>query len=313
MKFFRRGSSSPPQPAKAPIGPQPGVVSLKSLQEQVRQNRGDATGPMIRALEKGLWPEHLCANAGAISAQEQIALLKSCAAVVGLGGLGGHIATLLARAGVGSLVLCDPDSFEPSNLNRQAFCTQKSLGWKKAHIAAGFLESLGGLVNLKVLDQALTAKNALEILQPAHIVLDALDSPKPRLHAWQAAMKLNIPFVHGAVSGWSGQVATLAHDGAATLFDIYPQLKTAAAQQPGRDEAGQSRVPEDEKSRGVAHNFRDAQAPKPSPSVLAPAPATIAAIQVTEAIRILIGNQPAYLDKLLHWDGKAGSMKIFSL
>jgi molybdopterin/thiamine biosynthesis adenylyltransferase len=288
---------------------------------------------MIRALEKGLWPEHLCANSGAISAGEQILLLQSCAAVVGLGGLGGYIATLLARAGVGSLVLCDPDSFEPSNLNRQALCTSKSLGWKKAHIAAGFLESLGGLVNLKVIDQALTAKNALEILKPANIVLDALDSPKPRLHAWQAAMKLNIPFVHGAVSGWSGQVSTLTHDGAATLADIYPQLKTAAAQQSGRDEAGQGRILAekkggasgpasktnqartlaDEKGEAILPAFGDGQQPKPAPSVLAPAPAAIAAIQVTEAIRILTGNQPAYLDKLLYWDGKAGSMKIFSL
>jgi len=301
MKFFRRGSSSPP-PSQKPFSARERVVSLESLQEQARQNRGDATGPMIRALENGLWPEHLCANAGAITTGGQIALLKSCVAVVGLGGLGGHIATLLARAGVGSLVLCDPDLFEPANLNRQAFCTSKSLGWKKAHIAAGFLESLGGLVHLKVLDQALTAKNALEILQPAHIVLDALDSPTPRLHAWQAAMQLKIPFVHGAVSGWSGQVATLAHDGAATLFDIYPQLKAASAQQPGRETGG-----------AAAQNLGDAQEPKPAPSVLAPAPAAIAAIQVTEAIRILTGNQPAYLDKLLHWDGKSGSMKIFSL
>jgi molybdopterin/thiamine biosynthesis adenylyltransferase len=286
---------------------QPGVISLKSLQEQARQNHGDATAPMIRALEKGLWPEHLRANAGAVTADEQIRLLRSCVGIVGLGGLGGHIATLLARSGVGSMVLCDPDSFEPSNLNRQAFCTAKTLGWKKAQIAARFLESLGGLVNLKVIDQALTAKNALEILRPASIVLDALDSPGPRLDAWQAAMTLKIPFIHGGISGWSGQVATLTHDGKAQITDIYPQLKAAPEEQAGHGITPQALVSTKNKGMGAS------QQPKPSPSVLAPAPATIAAIQATEAIRILIGSQPAYKDKLLYWDGKSGSMKIFSL
>jgi tRNA A37 threonylcarbamoyladenosine dehydratase len=62
--------------------------------------------------------------------------------VAGLGGLGGTLALLLARVGVGRLLLADGDVFVPSNLNRQFLATGRSLGLNKARAAADDLQDI---------------------------------------------------------------------------------------------------------------------------------------------------------------------------
>ena len=57
-------------------------------------------------------------------------------AVYGCGGLGGYVVELLARVGVGSLLLFDPDVFTESNLNRQLYATRQTLGQSKSAEAA---------------------------------------------------------------------------------------------------------------------------------------------------------------------------------
>ena len=62
-------------------------------------------------------------------------LENSRVAVVGLGGVGGHVLETLARSGVGSLVLIDGDDVDESNLNRQIIATADNVGMPKAHAA----------------------------------------------------------------------------------------------------------------------------------------------------------------------------------
>ena len=75
-------------------------------------------------------------NRQALSDRECQALQACKVAVVGCGGLGGFVAEHLARIGVGSLRLVDADVFEETNLNRQLFCTEESLGVAKVEAAA---------------------------------------------------------------------------------------------------------------------------------------------------------------------------------
>ena len=63
-------------------------------------------------------------------------LAQSRVIVVGLGGVGGAAAEVLARSGVGALTLVDGDTFEPTNLNRQILCTVADVGKNKAEVAA---------------------------------------------------------------------------------------------------------------------------------------------------------------------------------
>ena len=74
---------------------------------------------MVALLQDGIWPERFRRNYGVFSADAMVRLLQTRVFVLGCGGLGGHVASLLARLGVGGLRLCDSDIFEESNLNRQ--------------------------------------------------------------------------------------------------------------------------------------------------------------------------------------------------
>ncbi|MDZ7761578.1 MAG: ThiF family adenylyltransferase [Desulfovermiculus sp.] len=86
------------------------------------------------ALGEGILPLRYLRNYGTMGLQGQAALLSSTAAIVGVGGLGGLIAELLSRMGVGHLVLIDGDCFEDNNLNRQLFATEETLGKSNVEI-----------------------------------------------------------------------------------------------------------------------------------------------------------------------------------
>ena len=63
-------------------------------------------------------------------------LRRSHVAVFGLGGVGSYAAETLARSGVGELTLIDRDTISPSNINRQLYALQSTVGQRKAEVAA---------------------------------------------------------------------------------------------------------------------------------------------------------------------------------
>ncbi|MBU2498772.1 MAG: ThiF family adenylyltransferase, partial [Proteobacteria bacterium] len=78
----------------------------------------------MAALGLGICPYRYLRNREAISLTEQLELAKAQVGLVGAGGLGGHIILLLARVGIGRLVVVDHDVFDETNLNRQALSTR---------------------------------------------------------------------------------------------------------------------------------------------------------------------------------------------
>ena len=87
---------------------------------------------MILLLRRhNIWPERFYRNAGVLNSREMARLLESRVFIAGCSVLGGHVAVLLARLGIGALRLCDPDVFEESHLNRQCFCTEQTLSRPK--------------------------------------------------------------------------------------------------------------------------------------------------------------------------------------
>ena len=79
--------------------------------------------------------ERYLRNKKSITESQQDALSKCHVVVLGCGGLGGSVAESLARIGVGKLTLVDNDVFVLSNLNRQRFSTNKTIGQSKVEIA----------------------------------------------------------------------------------------------------------------------------------------------------------------------------------
>ena len=131
---------------------------------------------MTELLARDIWPERFSRCRGAFSAQALSALLSTRVLLAGCGGLGGHAAALLARMGVGSLVLCDPDRFEESNLNRQLFCTEQALGRFKAEVCRDGILSIASYMDVEARTVALNEDNLPQMLKGVDVVMDCLDS-----------------------------------------------------------------------------------------------------------------------------------------
>ncbi|MGY3388320.1 molybdopterin/thiamine biosynthesis adenylyltransferase [Bradyrhizobium sp. USDA 3311] len=96
--------------------------------------------------------------------------------VVGAGGTGSSAATLLARAGVGELIIIDGDDLEETNLNRVRGHRRHDLGHNKAKILASYIDSLGLTVSVSWIGQYLDeSPNAVDALSSADVVFGCTD------------------------------------------------------------------------------------------------------------------------------------------
>ena len=161
-------------------------------------------------------------NEQMLSREENLKLRNFRVAVAGCGGLGGYIIELLARLGIGHITAIDGDVFETSNLNRQLLSHPGNLGLSKAEQARERVAMINQDTILTPRHATSTANNAESLLQNHDIVADALDNISSRRMIGQAADKLKIPRVHGAIAGWHAQIATI-YPGDNTLEIIYPE------------------------------------------------------------------------------------------
>ncbi len=175
---------------------------------------------MMRLLELELWPRRFARNRGVFTAAEQARLLAGHAAVIGCGGLGGHVATLLARVGLGRLTLCDYDSFDESNLNRQLLSREDLLGRNKAVAAGEEIGRIASHVEVTVHPAAAGPDNLPTILDGADLVVDCLDSIPVRRQVEEAAHRLGLPFIFGTVAGDEG-LALVSRPGRPGLAAVY--------------------------------------------------------------------------------------------
>lgn len=160
-------------------------------------------------------------NIPALTEAEQALLAGKTVAVIGCGGLGGHIIDQLARIGVGALRVVDGDVFEESNLNRQLLATAETLGTSKAEAAAARVKAIDPAVQVTAHPVFLTRDNARELLTGCDAVLDALDSIEARRILSEACAELGIPLVYGAISGWVAQ-AGVSMPGDGLIERLFP-------------------------------------------------------------------------------------------
>lgn len=99
----------------------------------------------------------------------------SSVAVCGLGGLGSHIAIMLARSGVGRLHLIDFDVIEPSNLNRQAYMVE-DLGKLKTEAMKEQISKINPFIEVKIDTLKIDENNIKALFKDDDIVCEAFDS-----------------------------------------------------------------------------------------------------------------------------------------
>lgn len=161
------------------------------------------------ALSSGILPERYIRNFDSLGLDDQKRLLDATVAVVGLGGLGGCVCELLARAGIGHLILIDGDRFEDSNLNRQLLSTMDALGKAKTEVAAERVYAVNPAVEVILRNGYLSAANAPGWLAGASVVVDCLDTLKDRFLLEKAAKALDVPMVSAALAGGFGQLMSI--------------------------------------------------------------------------------------------------------
>jgi adenylyltransferase/sulfurtransferase len=196
--------------------------------------------------------------------------------VVGAGGLGAPAAAALARAGIGTLALIDPDVVEPSNLHRQPLYDATDVGRPKVAVAAERLRGLAVSLRVERWQESFTPQHAA-LAAGYDVVLDGTDSIASKFVVNDAAVAARVPLVHAGVLGWRFQVLTVL-PGVTACYRCIFEEEPPPGDVPSCQEAG----------------------------VLGPVPALAAAVQVTEALAVVAGRAPALAGRLLSADVARG-------
>ena len=159
-----------------------------------------------------------------MGAEGQRRLATARVAIVGCGATGSAVASLLARAGVGTIRIIDRDYVEPSNLQRQTLFdeadAQQSL--PKAIAAARRIAAFNSqiVVEPKVAD--LTPDNVEGLLEEAGLVLDGTDNFETRYLVNDYAVKNGVPWIYAAAVGSYGVTANVLPGTTACLACLFP-------------------------------------------------------------------------------------------
>ena len=116
--------------------------------------------------------------------------------LIGLGGVGGYAFEALVRSGFLHITICDFDVFEESNLNRQIYATQESLGFSKAHVAKKRALEINPKVEVEtILKQIKKEDITSKFLKQFTFVIDACDDVEVKKSLFFNCAKEKIPFI----------------------------------------------------------------------------------------------------------------------
>jgi len=191
--------------------------------------------------------------------------------VCGCGALGAAIANTLVRAGVGFVRIVDRDFLELSNLQRQVLYDEDDIaaGLPKAIAAAGKLQKINSQITIDPVVADVTHKNIEQLAGDVDVIVDGTDNFEIRFLLNDFALAHGKPWVYGGVIGAEGQSMTIVPGETACLACLLPEPPPPGVT-PTCDSAG----------------------------ILGSAVNMVAAIQSTEAIKLLSGSSDAISRKL---------------
>lgn len=199
--------------------------------------------------------------------------------VVGVGGLGSPAALALARAGVGTLALLDPDVVDLSNLPRQLLYAEGDVGRAKVEVAAARLSAVAPATRV-VAERGAFAPGDVGRLAGADVVVDGTDSIAAKLALSDAAVAAGVPLVHAGAVDYRAQLLTIV-PGVTACYRCVFEEAPPADDAPSCQDAG----------------------------VLGPVVALAGALQAAEALRLLAGERPRFADRLLSIDLRTGAWR----
>ena len=210
-----------------------------------------------------------------IDGQEK--LLAAHALVIGAGGLGSPVALYLASAGVGRMTLCDGDTVDLTNLQRQIVHRGDAIGRNKVDSARATLATINPEVDVVALPERVDGARLEALAADADVVIDGCDNFATRHAVNRACVKLGKPLVSGAGIHFDGQVA---------VFDPRKPDSPCYA----------CLFPEDAESEDVRCAVM---------GVFAPVTGIIGSIQAAEALKLITGAGEPLTGRLLLLDALA--------
>jgi molybdopterin/thiamine biosynthesis adenylyltransferase len=191
----------------------------------------------------------------------QKAIRKASVCIIGCGALGSFQAESLARAGIGRLALIDRDYVDFSNLQRQWLYEERDAHDEvpKAVAAARRIADLNGDVQVTPLVSDVTPSNVEELTAEFDVLLDGTDNFETRYLINDLSVKRGVPWIYGAAIGSYGVVMPIVPERGPCFRCIYPEAPAGVL--PTCDVNG----------------------------IISPTTATVAAWQVSLALRILVG------------------------
>ncbi len=133
-------------------------------------------------------------------------LASATAVVMGVGALGNECARLLAMAGLGRIILCDPDRIEETNLSRTTLFRDCDIGRLKVDAAAETLGTLAPGITIDVRAKPLASGVGLAELRDSSIILGCLDSRSSRLQLAGRCRLVGAPSIDGGTHPWGGEI-----------------------------------------------------------------------------------------------------------
>ncbi len=216
-----------------------------------------------------------------VGEEGQVRLASAAVLVVGVGGLGSPIATLLASSGVGRIGIVDYDVVSLSNLPRQTLYTTDDVGQPKVECAARRLSAMNPTVEIECYNTKFDDSTAMAIMSRYDIVVDGCDNMPTRYIIDRYSKQLAIPYIYGAINGFVGQVSVFNYLGAGSYSDLFPP--------------------------------DNATTPPPPPAVMSTTPAMIGTIQAGEVFKVIVGYGSTLARKLLTFDSRNYEFNIFDI
>ncbi|MFR9651651.1 MAG: HesA/MoeB/ThiF family protein [Rikenellaceae bacterium] len=208
-------------------------------------------------------------------------LAEASVLIVGVGGLGSPIATLLTSSGVGRIGIIDSDVVSISNLPRQTLYTEQDLGLPKVECAKRRLSAMNSTTIIESYNERLTSENCMRIVSNYDILVDGTDNADSRYLIDEICAELHKPYIYGAISGFKGQVSIFHYQDSGGYRDLYPKESQPA--------------------------------PTPPPAVISTTPALVGAIEANEVMKIVIGDKNTLTSKLLNIDLLSYRVEIFEI
>jgi molybdopterin-synthase adenylyltransferase len=210
-----------------------------------------------------------------IGDEGQHRLVNSRVVIIGCGALGSAQAESLARAGIGHLRIVDRDFVEFSNLQRQTMFTESDADERlpKAVAAANHLAEINSEISIEPEIADVNHSNIERLIQGCDIVIDGTDNFATRYLINDVCVKHGVNWIYGAAVGSYGVTMTIQPGVTPCLRCVFPEAPPAASA-PTCDTAG----------------------------VIMPIINLVAAIQVSEALKLLTGNQEQLHRSLMQFD-----------